>query len=49
MAKVKNHYHDELERRRAYEDEMFGEDELNAEQDRWWAAVKAAKRAEKSA
>jgi hypothetical protein len=44
MARVKDYYHDELERRRAYEDEMFDEEAISAAEDRAWAAAKAAKR-----
>lgn len=51
MGKVKSHFHDELERRRAYEahEEDEREADLSAAEDRAWAAAKAAKRAEKSA
>lgn len=44
MGKVKNHYHDEFERRRWHEAGEIADDEFYAEQDRAWAAAKAAKR-----
>lgn len=48
MARIKDFYRDELERRRAYEDDER-EAAISADEDRAWAAAKAAKRAEKSA
>jgi hypothetical protein len=46
MARVKD-YHDDLERRRAYEAEMFDEEAIIAAEDRAWAAAKAARKARK--